>query len=132
MNYFYDTSTKENCNISYELFIQTSLAKLGFKFNTLGTIYLKDLILFIYTNNVYDVCIDKLCKEFLVNKNIYNISVKNFITRIDYSIQNVDNKKFQYNFYNIFNVNYDIYYRSVKNIINLFICILNNIKSSRE
>lgn len=122
MNYFYDTSTKENCNISYELFIQTSLAKLGFKFNTLGTIYLKDLILFIYTNNVYDVCIDKLCKEFLVNKNIYNISVKNFITRIDYSIQNVDNKKFQYNFYNIFNVNYDIYYRSVKNIINLFIC----------
>lgn len=128
MNYFYDTFTKENCNISYESFIQTSLAKLGFKFNTSGTKYLKDLILFIYINNVYDVCIDKICKEFLINKNIYSISVKNFITRIDYSIQNVDNKKFQYNFYNIFHVDYDIYYRSVKNIVNLFIGILDKTK----
>ena len=38
-------NTKEKELVSYELFVETSLDKLGFRKNTLGTRYLKDLIL---------------------------------------------------------------------------------------
>ena len=114
-------NTKEKELVSYELFVETSLDKLGFRKNTLGTRYLKDLILFTFNQNYYDIFIDKISIEFLKLKNINHISKKNFITRIDYAIKNVDYSKLKNNFYSIFHTEYDIYYLSLKNIVILFI-----------
>ena len=117
-------NTKEKELVSYELFVETSLDKLGFRKNTLGTRYLKDLILFAFNQNYYDIFIEKISIEFLKFKNINHISKKNFITRIDYAIKNVDYSKLKNNFYSIFHSEYDIYYLSPKNIVILFINIL--------
>ncbi|MGN1299459.1 MAG: hypothetical protein ACI4UE_05730 [Candidatus Scatovivens sp.] len=70
---------KEKDLVSYELFIESSLDKLGFRKNTLGTKYLKDLILFTFSQKIYDIFIDKICIEFLDYKNLNHISKKNFI-----------------------------------------------------
>ena len=123
MNNLYN-NTKEKELVSYKLFVETSLDKLGFRKNTLGTRYLKDLILFTFNQNYYDIFIDKICIEFLNSKNINHISKKNFITRIDYAIKNVDYSKLKNNFYSIFHSEYDIYYLSPKNIVILFISAL--------
>ena len=122
MQKIYDNSTKDK-ELSY--YVDILLDKLGFRKNTLGTKYLRDLILFIYFNNVYDIFIDKACINFLKSKNIMHISKKNFINRLDYAIKNVDIDKFQKNFYSIFHIEYDIYYLSVKNIV---ILLVNKIK----
>ena len=120
-------NTKEKSLVSYELFIETSLDKLGFRKNTLGTKYLKDFILFTFNQNYYDIFIDKITLEFLKSKNITHISKKNFITRIEYAIKNVDYQKFKNNFYSVFHTEYDIYYLSPKNIVILFISALEKI-----
>ena len=120
-------NTKEKELVSYELFVETSLDKLGFRKNTLGTRYLKDLILFAFNQNYYDIFINKFSIEFLNSKNINHISKKNFITRIDYAIKNIDYSKLKNNFYSIFHAEYDIYYLSPKNIVILFINALERI-----
>lgn len=128
MNSPYDASTKEKDLVSYELFIDNSLDKLGFRKNTLGTKYLKDLILYIFSKNIYDLFVDRICIEFLEYKEIKHISKKNFITRIEYAIQNVDNIKFKNNFKSVFKTEYDIYYKTPKNLIILFLNVLVNLK----
>lgn len=118
MKPLYDNSTKDK-ELSY--YIETSLDKLGFRKNTLGTKYLKDFILFIFKEDVYEIFIDKLSVKFIKFMKIEHISSKNFITRIDYSIKNADIQKFKNNFYSVFKVEYDIYYLTIKNIVILFI-----------
>lgn len=128
MNNSYDIFTKEKDLVSYELFIDNSLDKLGFRKSILGTKYLKDLILYIYSKNIYDLFVDRICMEFLEYNKIKYISKKNFITRIEYSIQNVDNIKFKNNFKNVFKTEYDIYYKTPKNLIILFLNMLSRLK----
>ena len=114
-------NTKEKSLVSYELFIETSLDKLGFRKNTLGTKYLKDLILFTYEQNIYNIFINRISSDYLEYKQLNHISQKMFLDNINYAIKNVDYQKFKDNFYFVFHSEYDIYYLSTKNIVILFI-----------
>lgn len=120
-------NTKEKELVSYELFIETSLDKLGFRKNTLGTKYLKDLILFTFNQKIYNIFINRISTEFLKEKKIEYISEKKFLDNINYAIKNVDYQKFKNNFNIVFKAEYDIYYLSTKNIVILFLNILERI-----
>ena len=120
-------NTKEKSLVSCELFIETSLDKLGFRKNTLGTKYLKDLILFTYEQNIYNIFINRISSDYLEYKQLNHISQKMFLDNINYAIKNVDYQKFKDNFYSVFHSEYDIYYLSTKNIVILFLNILERI-----
>lgn len=128
MNLVYDISTKDNSISPYSIFIDQTLDKLGFRKNTLGTKYLKELILYTYTNNIYNIFINRICKKYLLDKQLNTISETMFLDNIKYAIKNVDIYKFKNNFHKIFNTEYDIYYLSTKNIVILFVNILSNLQ----
>lgn len=128
MNLVYDISTKDNSISSYSIFIDQTFDKLGFRKNTLGTKYLKELILYTYTNNIYNIFINRICKKYLLDKQLNTISETMFLDNIKYAIKNVDIYKFKNNFHKIFNTEYDIYYLSTKNIVILFVNILSNLQ----
>lgn len=120
-------NTKEKSLVSCELFVETSLDKLGFRKNTLGTKYLKDLILFTYHKKIYNIFINRISLDYLEHKQLNYISQKMFLDNINYAIKNVDYQKFKNNFYSIFHSEYDIYYLSTKNIVILFLNVLERI-----
>ena len=61
--------TKDEKYKSYEQFVYKSLIDLGFRITNVGTMYLKDLILFAYYNNYYEINVTKLVKDFMQYKN---------------------------------------------------------------
>ena len=118
--------TKDVKYKSFEQLVNNSLINLGFNINIFGTKLLKDLVLYSYFNQDYDIYFDKIVLEFFEYNSIKNISVNTASHRICYAIQNINNKMFKDNFYMIFNVEYDYYFRTPKNLLILFINILMN------
>lgn len=118
--------TKDTKYKSFERLVNNSLINLGFNINIFGTKLLKDLILYTYFNQEYDIYFDKIVSSFFKYRSISNISVNTASHRICYAIQNINNKMFKDNFYIIFNVEYDYYFRSPKNLLTLFINVLNS------
>lgn len=110
-------------------FINTSLDKLGFKSTIKGTIYLKNFILFAFLNNYNNINIEQIVIDYITFNNI-TTTKRTFISNIEYSIYNTDFNKFKNNFYSVFNIQYDIYYKSTRNITILFINTLNDINIS--
>ena len=87
--------TKDEKYKSYEQFVYKSLIELGFRVTNVGTMYLKDLILFAYFNNYYEINVTKIIKDFMHYKKMDYISYRTFINCIDYSIKKANNKVFQ-------------------------------------
>lgn len=116
--------TKDERYKSYEQLVYDSLIKLGFRITNVGTLYLKDLILFIYFNNYYEISITKVVNDFMKVNKIDYISSRTFINCMIYSINNYDQILFKTSFKLVFNIEYDYYYCSVKNLIVLFINLL--------
>ena len=116
--------TKDEKYKSYEQFVYKSLVDLGFRVTNVGTMYLRDLILFTYFNNYYEINVTKLVKDYMNYKNIKYISYRTFINCIDYSIKNCDEKSKKNTFKNIFGIELNNTYYSTKNITILFFNIL--------
>jgi len=125
MRYSYDISTKEK-EISYANLVDKYLLDLGFEFNKSGTRYLRDLILTAYFLEDYEFFINNTVEKFLSINNIH-ITPKNFLRNIQYSIENVNYNKIKKGFYSIFNIEYNNYYLTPKNVIVLFLNLLNKI-----
>ena len=90
--------TKDEKYKSYEQFVYKSLIALGFRVTNVGTMYLKDLILFIYFNNYYEINITKIVKVFMKFNKLNNLSCRTFINSINYAIKNCDNSLLTINF----------------------------------
>ena len=118
--------TKDEKYKSYEQFVYKSLIDLGFRITNVGTMYLKDLILFAYYNNYYEINVTKLVKDFMQYKKISHISYRTFINCIDYSLKNYDIHSFNKNFQNVFEINRNTFYLSTKNLIVLLVNILSS------
>ncbi len=118
--------TKDVKYKSFEQLVNNSLINLGFNINNFGTKLLKDLILYAYFNQDYDIYFDKVVSAFFKYRSINNISVNTASHRICYAIQNANYNIFKENFSTIFNIEYDYYFRSPKNLLILFINNLNN------
>ena len=122
MRYSYDISTKDK-EMSYAMLVDEYLLNLGFGFNKNGTKYLRDLILTAYFTQDYEFFIESTVNKFFeINK--INMTKKNFIRTIQYSIENVNHNKIKNNFYSVLNVEYDYYYLTPKNLTILFIGLL--------
>ena len=123
MRYSYDISTKDK-EISYANLVDKYLLDLGFEFNKNGTKYLRDLILTAYFMENYKFEVKGFIKTFFEINNITKVTQKEFLKCIVYSINNINFQKSKDNFYKVFNVNYDIYYFTPKNLTILFINLL--------
>ena len=117
--------TKDEKYKSYEQFVYKSLIDSGFRITNVGTMYLKDLILFAYYNNYYEINVTKLVKDYMQYKNVNHISHRTFINCIVYSIKNCDTNFCDNNFQQIFKVEKKFFFLSLKNIL---IILVNNIK----
>ena len=76
MKYLYDNVSKNN--ISYFDFIGRTLDQLGFKATFKGTNYLKHLIIYIFSNDYYNIYVEQIVVDFIKNNNI-SISKRIFI-----------------------------------------------------
>ncbi len=122
MRYSYDVSTKDK-EILYARLVDKYLLELGFGFNKNGTKYLRDLILTAYFIQDYEFFVEDTIEKFLdINK--INMTKKNFLRSVQYSIESVDYNKTKRNFYSVFNVEYDYYYLTPKNLTILIISLL--------
>ena len=109
--------TKDEKYKSYEQFVYKSLIDLGFRITNVGTIYLKDLTLFTYFNNYYEINVTKIVKDYMKYKNIKHISERTFINCINYSVKNLDITLFNSTFHNTFGIDRNTFYISCKNLI---------------
>lgn len=122
MRYSYDISTKDK-EISYANLVDKYLLDLGFGFNKNGTKYLRDLILTAYFMQDYEFFISDTVDKF-ININKLKISKRNYIRAIQYSIESIDSNKTKNNFCSIFNIEYDYYYLTPKNLTILIMSLL--------
>lgn len=116
--------TKDKRYNQYDKFIYNSLIKLGFRVTNVGAMYLKDLILFAYFNNYYEICITKIVKDFMKANNIDYISYRTFVNCIEYSINSCNIIQFNNNCQIILGISKDNVYLSSKNIIILYLNII--------
>lgn len=123
----YDISTKDN-EMSYIEFVDMILDRLGFRKNNVGTRFLREFVIYLYNKNPFEIIINNEIEEFLKERNIKDLTVINFIKRINYAIQYADNTKMKDNFFNVFRTQYDSYYLTPKNFI---IFILNVLEKDR-
>ena len=125
----YDISTKDK-EMSYIEFVDMILDILGFRKNNVGTRFLREFVIYLYKKNPFEIIIiNNEIEEFLIEKNITNLTVINFIKRINYAIQYADNTKMKDNFFNVFHTQYDSYYLTPKTFI---ILILNMLEKNRK
>ena len=117
--------TKDEKYKSYEQFVYKSLIDLGFRVTNVGTMYLKDLILFAYYNNYYEIYVTKLVKDFMQYKNINYISYRTIINYMDYSLKNTSSMLSK-NFIKVFSFQFNYYYISIKNLLLLFLNLLHS------
>lgn len=116
--------TKDDRYKSYEKFVYDSLLKLGFRITNVGTMYLKDIILFAYFNKYYEICVTKLVKDFMKSRKIKHISHRTLINCIEYSINTTNHIELCTNFQKILKIKYNDYSCSVKNILIIFLNLL--------
>ena len=114
MKSVYDTCTKDKVKVSYSLYAMPF--ELGLCPSSKGTIYLKELIEYIIYNNLYDYSYKEVLELFISKKhyelkNIKN-NIKNALYRIDYS-------KAKRNFKKYLDLEFDTYYLSPSNFINI-------------
>lgn len=123
----YDISTKDK-EVSYIEFVDIILDRLGFRKNNVGTRFLREFVIYLYKKNPFEIIINNEIEEFLIEKNITNLTVINFIKRINYAIQYADSKKMKDNFFNVFHTEFYLYYLTPKNFI---IFMLNMLEKNR-
>lgn len=119
----YDISTKDN-EVSYIEFVDMILDRLGFRKNNVGTRFLREFVIYLYKKNPFEILINNEIEEFLKEREIKNLTIINFIKRIDYAIRYADMKKIEDNFFKIFHTEYDSYYLTPKNFIILMLNVL--------
>lgn len=114
MKSVYDTYTKDKVKVSYSLYAM--LFELGLCPSSKGTIYLKELIEYIVLNDLYDYSYKEILELFISEKHyeLKNIksNIKNTLYRIDYS-------KAKRNFEKYLGLEFDTYYLSPSNFINI-------------
>lgn len=114
MNIIYDTCTKDKNKLSY--CVLEYLLKLGFNPAVKGTILFRNLIVYIYVNDLEIYTIKSVCK---VLANVHKCSDIVVYKSIVYSIQNIDYQKAKNNFFNVLNVEYNINYLMPKSLATL-------------
>ncbi len=119
-----DICTKEK-RISYSEFVDDILIdKLGMSITNSGTKYLRELIIYIYLKDPFEIFVDKEIKSFLKDNNIN----KNFNTiknKIKYAIDYANIEKIKNNFYVVFKVEYNPYFLTTKHIVEIVINLMN-------
>ena len=123
----YDISTKDK-EVSYIEFVDIILDRLGFRRNNVGTRFLREFVIYLYNKNPFEIIINNEIEEFLTERNIKNLTIINFIKRINYAIQYADITKLKNNSFNVFHTQFDFYYLTPKNFI---ILILNVLEKNR-
>lgn len=119
----YDISTKDK-EVSYIEFVDMILDRLGFRKNNVWTRFLREFVIYLYKKNPFEIIINNEIEEFLKERNIKNLTIINFIKRINYAIQYADNTKMKGNFFNVFHTQYDSYYLTPKTFIILMLNVL--------
>ena len=117
----YDISTKDK-EISYICFVDNILDKLGFCQNVSGTKMLRRII-YIYIKDSFSINLKKEINNYIRENNI-NMSYIVFRSYLDYAITNTNKEIMKRNFKNIFNMEYDCYYLSVKYFISMIINLM--------
>ena len=112
----YDISTKDEKEVSYIEFVDTILDTLGFNKANNGTRLLREFIIYLYIKKPLEIKLKEEMNAFIKEKKI-KLSYGNFKERLKYAILNADNDKMQEHFYEVFRIQYDYYYLSVKNIV---------------
>lgn len=101
----YDTCTKDKNKLSY--CVLQYLLKLGFNPSLKGTIFFKDVILYIYTNDIEFYSIKSICK---ILAKQYHSSEIVIYKSIVYAIQNINYEMAKTTFYSLFGTDYQIEY----------------------
>ncbi len=110
MKSVYDTCTKDKVKVSYSLYAM--LFELGLCPSSKGTIYLKELIEYIISNNLYKEVLGLFISEKHYELKNIKTNIKNALYRIDYS-------KAKRNFKKYLDLEFDTYYLSPSNFINI-------------
>ena len=124
----YDISTKDK-EVSYIEFVDMILDRLGFRKNNVGTRFLRELVIYLYKKNPFEILINNEIEEFLKEREIKNLTIINFIKRIDYAIRYADIKKIEDNFFKVFHTEYYSYYLTPKSFIILMLNVLEKNRS---
>lgn len=124
----YDISTKDK-EVSYIEFVDMILDRLGFRKNNVGTRFLREFVIYLYKKNPFEILINNEIEEFLKEREIKNLTIINFIKRIDYAIRYADIKKIEDNFFKVFHTEYDSYYLTPKSFIILMLNVLEKNRS---
>ena len=124
----YDISTKDK-EVSYIEFVDMILDRLGFRKNNVGTRFLREFVIYLYKKNPFEILINNEIEEFLKEREIKNLTIINYIKRIDYAIRYADIKKIEDNFFKVFHTEYDSYYLTPKSFIILMLNVLEKNRS---
>lgn len=123
-------SSYENCTkdktISYEqkLFIKTSLRQLGISSNNNGFFLIQKAIIYAYETDMITINLEKIYR-YLSGKTT-NISARGVESTIRYSFYNINTKKLFANYEDIFGIEFNSNYFTIKNLISDFKDILEN------
>ena len=107
-----------------DIFLNSTLSKLGLNHANLGTRYFKEIIKLAYFNNFTDVKYKDLC--FMLSKQL-NVSIRKININIYNSINSINIALAKKNFIDIFNMDFDYFYISPKRFTILFLNLLYNI-----
>lgn len=109
---------------SYDIFIEISLLKLGFNYSSIGTIYFKRILEITYINKYKEINLFYLYKiiatEFSTTDNNVKENIKSTFKRIDINRCNQ-------HFIKVFNIPFEYFYITPKNLIVLFLNTLNRV-----
>lgn len=114
MKSVYDTCTKDKVKVSYSLYAM--LFELGLCPSSKGTIYLKELIEYIVANNLYDSSYKDTLELFVADS---HYELKNIKSNIKNSLYRIDYSKAKRNFKKYLDLEFDTYYLSPSNFINI-------------
>lgn len=110
----YDTYTKDNVTVSYLLY--SLLFELGLSPSNKGTIYLKELIEYVVSNKLFDYSYNNILKQFI---HINHYENKNVRSNIKNALYRININKAKSNFKTYLNLQFDTYYLSPCNFINI-------------
>ena len=117
----YDVLTKDVKEISYSVY--TVLLNLGLSPSNKGTLYLKELILFVISNDLYDYSYKDILQKFIKHNNYDIKKVRNNIKNTLYRINCLKAKN---NFEKYLDVEFDSYYTSPSKFLNIIALKYNN------
>ncbi len=106
-----------------DIFLNSTLSKLGLNYANLGTRYFKEIIKLAYFNNFTDVKYKDLCS--MLSKQL-NVSIRKINSNIYNSINSINIALAKKNFTDIFNMDFDYFYISPKKFTILFLNLLYN------